>query len=133
LIFKLTDAAILRAAIDERMQGLADGFSVEEWLSDEANVALTDGYNIMLLERAGPVFTAHWVFADGGRRALSVGREMLAFAFDHLGAQVIKGLTPAHCRAAKWFNRQMGGKSYGTIETARGPMELFIKVKSWGS
>lgn len=50
-----------------------------------------------------------------GRRAIDTGKEMLAWMFAH-GATIIWGATPRVNRAARWFNRQIGGYSTGGDE-----------------
>ncbi len=123
---KLENEVFINEAIKRYPNELVNNFNPSEWLSDPNNVALTDGKNIALFEREKAVWNTHWLFESRGREAISVGKAMLKYMFDNSDAAAIKGLTPAHCRAARWFNRQLGGKSYGMIDTVIGPCELFI-------
>jgi hypothetical protein len=78
------------------------------------------------------IYQAHTMFAPScrGRLAIEAGRAMLKWMFDH-GASGIWGATPMSNRAARWFNRQIGGSVVGqdTFE-AEGPVELFVFGKA---
>lgn len=75
----------------------------------------------------GPgIFEGHSFFRARGREALNAGRECLAL----MDARMIWGLTPEDNRAARWFNRQLGFQSLGTIDTPdQGRCELFVLEK----
>lgn len=122
------DIDILRLTLArDDIAPLVDGFDPAAWLSDRRNVALAEGDSIALFERTrGALYEAHWLFAARGSAALAIGRLATDSMFDMYGACAIWGKTPAHCRAARWFNRKLGCRSFGMIETLRGPHELFI-------
>lgn len=99
---------------------LADDFDHSEMLW------LTDGHNILgATEWADKVFEIHWLFRDRGRAAIKVGIDFLRHLFHEEGARVVVGQTPAHKRAARWFSRQVGGRSNGLITTELGEVEIF--------
>lgn len=101
-------------------------FEPGEWMADQSNIALVAGNDLALFARVAPgVFDAHWFFASRGRQALAVGRAALCAMFDMHGAEVIRGLTPASCPKAVWFNRKLGCRSLGAINHAHGEVELF--------
>jgi hypothetical protein len=106
---------------------LVDGFDPAAWLADRSNVALIEGDSIALFERTrGDLYEAHWVFTARGAEALAIARLAMNAMFDMFGAAAIWGKTPMHCRAARLFNRMLGCRSHGVLETVRGPHELFI-------
>jgi len=60
-----------------------------------------------------------------GRKAIDTAKEMLAWIIPEHGSRVWGG-TPIGNRAARWFNRQIGGTSIGfDVFDADGPVELF--------
>ena len=130
MIIPTGNVEFLTKAVSAHMADLDRGFDAAEWLANPLNVALTDGRNIGLLECEGSTWQVHAIFEDRGAKALSVGRKMVKIAFDQYRAKVLKGLTPAHCRAARLFTRMLGFTSYGMIETVNGPVELFILERS---
>jgi hypothetical protein len=61
-----------------------------------------------------------------GKAGLQSGRDMIAWMFDE-GARMVWGQTPLENRAARMFNRLIGGKSGGTgVHHVVGPVEYFI-------
>ncbi len=123
---RLDDADLIDWQVNRLAPELNKGFSAKDWLGNPAHIALTNGRDIGLFERERAAWNAHWLLQSRGREALLVGKAMLKWLFANSDASVIKGLTPLQQRAARWFNRQLGGKSFGIIETAFGPVELFI-------
>lgn len=107
------------------------GVDTEEWVSNKDNIALTDGSgNYSMFEKGSDgVYTGHYFFESRGRQALRVAREMLDFAFNECGLNIIRGITPLTHLGARWLSRQLGFKSYGIIQPGNGPCELFILVK----
>lgn len=126
MIYELKDATFLSEAIARQAADLDRGFNPETWLASPLNVATMDGRNIGLWECEGLCWQVHVIFEDRGAAALSVGKEMLKYMFDHYQPRVIKGLSPAHKRAARLFCRKLGFSSHGIIDTINGPVELFI-------
>ncbi len=99
---------------------LADDFRPEEMLW------LTDGYNILgATEWADKTYEIHWLMRDKGRKAINAGIDFLRHLYEEHDARVVVGQTPAHKRAARWFSRQVGGRSNGIITTELGEVELF--------
>lgn len=130
MIYELKNSDVLAKAVSAHMAELDRGFDAADWIGSPWNVAITDGQNIGLLECEGSTWQVHAIFEDRGAKALSVGRKMVKIAFDQYRAKMLKGLTPAHCRAARLFTRMLGFTSYGMIETVNGPVELFILERS---
>lgn len=52
------------------------------------------------------VWLGHYLFPYG--RAGSASKEILAFMFDSLGADLIRGITPRDNRAARYLSRYLG-------------------------
>lgn len=101
--------------------------SVFELIADERNVFLVDGDNGAAFLWRGPgVFEGHSFFKARGREAITLGSRMLESMAGQ--ASLIWGTTPAKLRAARWFNRQIGFRSLGMVETPDlGLCELFEK------
>lgn len=70
------------------------------------------------LEERQQAFRMDTMFGETcrGRKAIDTGKAMLAWMFAH-GATIIWGATPRINRAARWFNRQIGGRAVGGDET----------------
>lgn len=75
------------------------------------------------------VFQSHIIFSATcrGRRAIEAAKAMVAWMFEHGGADAVWGAIPMRNERARWFARQIGAESIGhdTYE-AEGPVELFI-------
>lgn len=95
-------------------------------LADRRNVCLMAGDNGALFAWRGPgIFEGHSFFTARGREAISLGRAMLAkMLATH--ARMIWGLTPVANRRARIFNRWIGMRSLGVMETPEGDCELFV-------
>lgn len=105
-------------------------FTPEEWLSFDDNIALTDGENIVLLEKAtDQLYTAHYFFVVKGKAAKDKAFEFLDHIFDKTPIAVLRGLTPLSNQPARWMNRQLGFQSCGPVSTPQGHTELFILHK----
>lgn len=103
---------------------LADDFDPSEMLW------LTDGHNILgATEWACRTFEIHWLFRDTGRKAINAGIDFLRHLYEEHDARVVVGQTPAHKRAARWFSRQVGGRSNGLITTELGEVEVFSMTR----
>ena len=75
---------------------------------------------------ADRVWQGHTIFAPTcrGRRAIETGKAIIAWMRPH--ADLIWGATPIHNTAARWFNRQIGGRSAGFDQyDTEGAVELF--------
>jgi hypothetical protein len=100
------------------------GFDAAIWLQN--SLALTNGSDILLAERwADNVVEIHWLLRSRGRAAITVGVDFLRYLYQTERARIVLGMVPAHKRAARWFSRQVGGRSNGIVQTSLGPMELF--------
>lgn len=94
-------------------------------VSDLRNVCLVDGACGAIFAWRGPgVFEGHSFFRTRG--AFSVGRRMLAEMHGEYGARLIWGLTPVENRRARMFNRLIGMRSQGVMDTPDGACELFV-------
>ena len=121
-------------AVEHAMKSYVDkivGFHPHVWLTDESNVALTDGRNYSLFERELPhVVTGHYFFLDRGKEAISIAKEMLREAFNgDYNIDIIRGLTPLENLGARWMSKHIGFTSYGVVQTMLGPCELVILTK----
>jgi hypothetical protein len=129
----MVDQALLDARLDEPdAQGMVmPDFNSAEWLADETNLLLTEnGNDIVMLEGYGEgVYNVHWLLASRGKKALASAERLLRRAFVQHGATLVFGWTPVHLRAARWFNRKIGGKSLGIRGTDWGPMEGFSMTR----
>lgn len=107
------------------MAGLvADDFTPDGY------TALTDGVNIVLCtEWANNVIEIDWLLVDRGRLAINAALDFLAYIYESYGARVVVGQTPAHKRAARWFSRQVGGRSQGMATTEHGEVEIFSMTR----
>lgn len=93
-------------------------------LSDTRNRLYFDERGGAIFAWRGPgIYEGHSFFRVKGREAIRAGREVLSHMSDAL---MIWGLTPEANRAARWFNRQVGFKSDGMIDTPEGRCELFV-------
>lgn len=103
------------------------GLTAEEWLADPLHVLIERGGDFGLFEPEGEgLWNAHWLFRSRGRAALEAARDMFRELFDVRGAISVSGLTPIECRHGRMFNRWLGCRSQGIIETEHGPCEIFI-------
>jgi hypothetical protein len=128
MIHRLASPVQLAARVAEPdMEGLVSGdFDASQWLVDPGNIGLTDGHNIMLFEAMPEaVWRGHWLLRDRGRKAFLTAANFLRYMYALHGARVIVGLVPAHCRASRWFTRQMGFVSGGVVDTEQGHQEFF--------
>ena len=111
---------------------LTAGFPVREWLTNDANVAITDGkgnYALFVFETE-KVYTAHVFFGSAkGKDALALGKEMLAKFFKDYPVSVLRGLTPVERLPARWFANKLGFEALGEVETAFGWCELFMLTR----
>ena len=105
-----------------------EGFlSAFELIADERNVFLVDGDSGAAFLWRGPgVFEAHSFFKARGREAITLGTRMLESMAGQ--ACLVWATTPVQLKAARWFNRQIGLRSLGMIDTPElGQCELFEK------
>lgn len=93
-------------------------------------ILLDDGVGAAsIFEWSAPgVWQAHSLFLpeSRGKAGIEAGKGMLDWMFDY-GAKMIWGQTPLDNRAARMFNRLLGGKSNGRgVHHVAGPVEYFV-------
>lgn len=131
MIDRTFDIAGLLTTMDPYLKDL-HGFHGPEWLGNQDNVALTDGEgSFSLFEReSGGVVSGHYFLIKRGREALNLCSEMLKEIFTGpYNVKVIRGITPLENLGARWMSRQLGFKSYGSVQTLVGPCEIVILTK----
>jgi hypothetical protein len=108
---------------------LGPEFDAAEWT--EKALVLSDGHNIFLAtEWKDKTYEIHWLLRDKGRAAIRAGIDFLRYLYDKEGARVVVGHTPARKRAARWFSRQVGGRSQGIITSPNhGDFEIFSMTR----
>lgn len=93
-------------------------------LADRRNICLVDEGGGAIFAWRGPgVFEGHSFFRVRGREAIRLGKQFLSAVSD--AADLVWGLTPESLRHVRWFNRQVGFRSRGMMETPDGRCELF--------
>jgi hypothetical protein len=98
----------------------------DKLVEDRRNIFLVDEGGGALFAWRGPgIYEGHSFFLVRGREAISLGRAMLAIMQDQ--ADMVWGLTPESLRHVRLFNRKIGFKSSGLLETPEGRCELFVK------
>lgn len=95
---------------------------------DTGVVVLSNGDDAcaVFASTAHRVWQGHTVFGPTcrGRRAIETGKAIIAWMRPH--ADLIWGATPIGNRAARWFNRQIGGRPAGFDHYAvEGAVEIF--------
>lgn len=91
-------------------------------LADRRNVCFVSDGGGALFRWTGPgVFEGHSFFRARGREALSLGRAIIS----KMRCDLIWGQTPEQLKHVRWFNRQLGFRSLGLIDTPEGRCELF--------
>jgi hypothetical protein len=108
------------------------GFEPGEWLTNEDNIALTDGEgNYNLLQHVQPgVYMGHTFYKKRGKDAVKHLREAIKVAFEQHPVHAIQGLTPLEHLGARWLARQGGFTGQGVIHTSVGPSEMFILTRT---
>jgi hypothetical protein len=101
--------------------------SVHEHIADTRNVFLVEGDSGAAFFWRGPgVFEGHSFFKARGRDAIRIGARMLESMAGQ--ASLVWGATPEKLKHVRWFNRQIGFRSLGFIDTPdAGRCELFEK------
>jgi len=121
-------------ATDAYMKDI-QGFYPEEWLDNDANVALIDPEtrDVALFERQHKTPHAvhgHYFFHSRGKSAVKSAKAALEEIFSgRYNVEVICGLTPLDNKGALWMNRRLGFKSYGHTDTAAGLCDFVVLTK----
>lgn len=124
------DFAIIISAIDRSPYNR--GLSGAEWLAIAGNqpFAFENGDVILFEDTGDRIFHVHYLFDKArGREALKQARAAFKVMFEKHKARALAGLTPLDNRAARMFNRLVGGKSIGIVETPFGPCEKFVMTR----
>jgi hypothetical protein len=105
---------------------------IEPWLADHKNYMYAEGDSIGLATYEYPgLYSVHWFFtgAHRGRKAIDLAHSMLDALFHDTNAKAVRGLTKVELRGARWACRQLGLTSYGIMDFASGPCELFCTTR----
>lgn len=126
LINRLANLATVRPAIAYHGQPL--DWSAAFPAEDTGVIVLSNGGDAcaVFASTGERIWQGHTIFAPTcrGRRAIETGRAILDWMHPH--ADLIWGATPIGNRAARWFNRQIGGHSTGFDHyAAEGAVEIF--------
>lgn len=120
------DTEVMREAAKNYPHLIFPTYDFEGWLNNKNNVMLVDNGSVGLACYEYPgVYTGHYFFKVGGRKALNLARSMMKWMIEHHGARAFTGTTPMDNKAARWFNRHLGFESQGIVERVNGPYELF--------
>lgn len=112
-----------------------EGLDVQDWLSFEGNVALTNEHDdIAMFERVAAVPSAvygHYFFWSRGKQARAVAKEFLKeiFTTEEYGVETILGLTPVDHRGALWLNKQLGFKEVDQLDSVVGELKMVMLTK----
>jgi hypothetical protein len=91
-------------------------------LADRRNICLFDERGGALFRWSGPgVYEGHSFFRVRAREAIEIGKHILSL----IDCEKVWGATPLHLKHVRWFNRQLGFRSLGEIDTPEGRCELF--------
>jgi hypothetical protein len=111
-----------------------EGFSPEEWLANEKNIALiNDNDDVALFEHQADLFDTvcgHYFFFSRGKDAIKAAQEFLKEAFTQTYIETITGLTPLDNKGALWMNRRLGFKEHGDVTTVVGPCRFVMLTKA---
>lgn len=104
---------------------------VQEGFAPSDYIALIDDQGNMLLveEWADKAYEIHWLIRCRGRKAITAGVDFLRHLYQEFDARTVTGQVPASRRAARWFSRQVGGRSNGIIATELGEVESFSQTR----
>lgn len=95
--------------------------TLEEWLSEEGNIALVNdkGDAALFSQEEGFPFikVGHYFFRARGRKAIESGKEFLGeiFSGEHGDIFAVVGATPLEHKGALWMNKKLGFKEHGVI------------------
>jgi hypothetical protein len=129
-VYRTTDFGQFLVEMEKYKDAAGSGDYLEWALNPDNMIIMDDNNNIGLLEKhRDGLFTCHSFFNDRGKSAIKRCREMIRFGFNELGVEVLRGVTPVSNKASRWFNRQLGFTSYGTVDHPNEPVEIFILTK----
>lgn len=121
---------LLRAAKHPMVKSPEEHFRI--WFSRPKNLMFADGENVGLATFEYPgMYSLHWFFKVRGRKAINLGKEMIANLFENYGAEVVRGFVRTENKASRWAARQLGLKSMGIIKFSDGEdNEMFCATKA---
>jgi hypothetical protein len=120
------DPEIMKKAVEDYPELVSEDYDFAQWLDNHNNVMLVEGDSVGLACYEYPgLYTGHYFFKVGGRKALNLARQMMNWMIENEGAVAFTGTTPVGNKAARWFNRHLGFISQGIVERVNGPYELF--------
>jgi hypothetical protein len=104
---------------------------MDSFVDTEMPVILSDGFgnSMAFYKERDHVYSVHFNMKDTGKIARDTAREMLSEMFQD-DAEMIMGYILDDNRKAKWMARQIGGTSYGSLDSVHGSGELFILTKT---
>lgn len=109
------------------------GLDVENWLSNDLNIALTNEKEDVALfehqDRLTNTVAGHYFFFSRGKEAVKAAQEFLQELFETTYLTTITGLTPLDNKGALWMNRRLGFKEYGQVDTEIGPCRFVVLTK----
>lgn len=124
-MYETTDLEEIIEAV--RLNPDAD-FDPQDW----NGIALSDGEgNLALFVHEFPgVVQGHYFFKSArGKDAVRLSFLALEKVFNEYDIKVVFGLTPHSKKGALWLSKHIGFRSYGKVETPKGPCEKFIMTK----
>jgi hypothetical protein len=129
MITRTKDEPVVRTAYALYPSG---GEWPDDWLDNPDNIALiNDKGDVGLFETCSlMVYSGHYFFLSRGKEAVLTAKEMMALIFDKYRAEAIRGLVAEDHLASRWMARHLGFKSYGMVDTATKPHELFVMTRS---
>lgn len=132
LITESHDADLIDAIILDCDTPCYDDFNVRSWLSDQYNVALTNGTDFALFEWVPSTrsFIGHYMFASRGKEAFVAARQFLMVMFAVYGADLILGIVPEDRRDVSIFTRKLGFTFEGTSDTLVGKSNIFTMSRN---
>lgn len=130
MIERSFDPVVMSKAFEPYPSLTPNAFDWKAWLDNHDNIMLVEGDSIGLLtyEYEG-VYNPHYFLKERGRAALDLTKRMIAQAFRDYDVKVMRGITPADNKAARWAARQVGCTSHGLVSAPEGDYEIFILTK----
>jgi hypothetical protein len=110
---------------------VTEEFDIEKWVGNENNRMYVHGKDVGLAtyEYEG-LYNVHWFFEEArGRAAIRLAQAMLKELFTDSSAKIVRGVTRADLKAARWLARQVGLTSHGFLELPEGFNEIFFMTK----
>lgn len=130
MIERSYDGEVLRKASEPYPEILKPTFNFNAWASNKYNILLKEGEDVGAFTYEYPgMYNAHYFLTSRGKTARDLVLRTFKYVFETYDVKILRGLTKADLKAARWMARQFGFKSYGIVEYPNGPHELFIMTK----